>query len=188
MTPLEVAEMRRQIVGTIASHRDGGFMGAFSRCESPIEQAYCITLFQADGVHAIPGDFEPAALTTMATDRPRVFVFAQQPIEPFRADFLLVGRSPLEAEPRFVIVECDGAEYHSSPEQQKYDRRRQAALQKTGFRVVRFTGTELYREPRVVLRRSLEQFSGFDARQAARRLNEWELKRAFVELGRLTGT
>lgn len=188
MTPLEVAELRRQMVGAIAKPRDGGFMNAFSRCESPIEQAYCMTLFQADGVHAIPGDFEPAALKTMATDRPRLFVFAQQPIEPFRADFLLVGRSPLEAEPRFVIVECDGSAYHETREQQRRDAHRQATLQRTGFRVIRFTGTELYREPRVVLRRSLEQFSGFNARLAARLLNERTLKHAFLELKRLTGT
>lgn len=94
------------------------FRIAFGRCESPIEQAFCLELFHIPGVWAIEGDFGPQLLGKLwGGSEPRIFVFAQQPIAPYRADFLLLGLSPRSAEPAFVIVECDGLEWHSTREQ-----------------------------------------------------------------------
>ncbi len=194
MTPAEVAAERRKIVhGVIDMSRrggqtDGGFNAAFSRCESPIEQAYCLTLFQVPGVSAIDGDFEPAALRHMNASMSRIFVFAQQPIPPYRADFMLLGISPREAEPRFVIVECDGSDYHSGREQMRRDAHRQSCLEATGFKVIRFDGGMIYREPQTIVRRSLEPFAGFDAPARARGVDGGMLRKAFWELKRWSGT
>jgi hypothetical protein len=50
------------------------------------------------------------------------------PVRAPRADFLLVGLSPTLAEPLFIVIECDGAAFHSTREQVRRDAGRQAAL------------------------------------------------------------
>ncbi len=52
----------------------------------------------------------------------------------FIVDFICIERS--------LIVEVDG-EIHDQPEQQVYDAERQAFLESLGFRVLRFTNTEI---------------------------------------------
>jgi len=45
-----------------------------------------------------------------------------------------------------LIVEADGREYHSSPDQQDRDFKRQLYLIKKGYTVLRFTGSQIYRD------------------------------------------
>lgn len=56
----------------------------------------------------------------------------------YRVDF---GCVPLQ-----VAVEIDGRSNHSKPEDLKHDRERQAKLESWGWRVLRFTGSEVYRD------------------------------------------
>jgi hypothetical protein len=58
---------------------------------------------------------------------------AQVQVGPYRADFR-IGK---------VIVECDGHAYHSSKEQRGRDAERDIYLQRQGYRVARFTGTQI---------------------------------------------
>jgi hypothetical protein len=58
---------------------------------------------------------------------------AQVQIGPYRADFR-IGK---------VIVECDGHAYHSSKDQRGRDAERDIYLQRQGYRVARFTGTQI---------------------------------------------
>jgi len=130
-----------------------GFARAFSRCDSPIEQAYCLTIFaQLHGARGFDGIFEQHLLGQLEHG---VWVFPQQPIGAYRVDFLLVGIAPVSAEPRFVVVECDGKAYHSTPEQLASDERRQKAIENTGFTVVRFTGSDLWTDPGFILRKTV---------------------------------
>ncbi|AWH86331.1 hypothetical protein HYN59_14985 [Flavobacterium album] len=46
-----------------------------------------------------------------------------------------------------LIVECDGYQYHSSKESFERDRKRDRLLKSKGYDVVRFSGTEIYRDP-----------------------------------------
>lgn len=47
-----------------------------------------------------------------------------------------------------VIVECDGHNYHEkTKEQAKHDKERDRFLQSQGYTVLRFTGSELYKDP-----------------------------------------
>lgn len=171
------------VIGGITETPPSGFQTAFGRCESPIEQAYCLTLFQVPWIFAVSGDFHADLLAELPPcNRARIFVFAQQPVPPYRADFLLLGLSPDQAEPRFIIVECDGFAHHSKREHLERDQQRQAVLMQTGFKVVRFTGAMIYREPQTVVRRSLEPFDGFDAPARARGIDGWMLRRAFRQL------
>ena len=49
-----------------------------------------------------------------------------------------------------LVVETDGAAAHLNPRAFEQDRRRDAVLQVKGYRVVRFTWTQVTREPHAV--------------------------------------
>ncbi|TYS57919.1 DUF559 domain-containing protein [Bacillus infantis] len=52
-----------------------------------------------------------------------------------------------------IAIECDGKEFHSSPEAKKRDRRKDAYLRKNGWVVLRFSGRQINKElPKVVER------------------------------------
>ncbi len=192
MTPAQAATERRKIVGSVIDlnrrpRADSGFQIAFDRCDSPIEQAYCLALFQVPGIAAVGGDFEPVMLSGFQAEH-RILVFAQQPIKSYRADFLLVGLSAELAEPRFLIVECDGTDYHSKREHRLRDEHRSSALVATGFQIERFPGTMIYREPQTVVRQTLDGFVGFDAKRCARMVDGHMLRKAFWELKAWSGT
>lgn len=42
-----------------------------------------------------------------------------------------------------LAIECDGKSFHSSPDQKKYDKRRSAYLNRNGYSVIRFTGSDI---------------------------------------------
>lgn len=47
-----------------------------------------------------------------------------------------------------VIVECDGHDFHErTKEQAAHDRQRDREMQRLGFPVLRYTGSEIYRDP-----------------------------------------
>ncbi len=48
-----------------------------------------------------------------------------------------------DKEPIKIAVECDGYDYHSSPEQLMRDKRRDRTLEIAGWRMMRFTGSEI---------------------------------------------
>lgn len=60
----------------------------------------------------------------------------QYTIGKYRADFAFIDTH--------LIVECDGKEYHSTPEQIEYDQNRQAYLEQQGWKVIRFSGSDIY--------------------------------------------
>lgn len=45
------------------------------------------------------------------------------------------------------VIEIDGFEYHSSKKQVNYDYKREQELQMAGYKVVRFTGSQVYNSP-----------------------------------------
>lgn len=161
-----------------------GFRIALARCESPIEQAYCLELFQVPGIQAVDGDFTGAVIAETSWYERLILVFAQQPIMQYRADFLLVGVSRLTAEPNFVIVECDGEAYHSAREQVRRDEFRQRTLQNTGFKVIRFTGSEIHQSPQRVIVRTIAAFAnhGWNPSHCPKWVNDWEFSRVLSEL------
>ena len=83
------------------------------------------------------------------------YVLVQPSIGQYRADFVILrlcetaceGSTPhLYVGP--LVVECDGAAYHdSTAEQLRRDRGRDREFQIAGYHVMRFTGSELYRDP-----------------------------------------
>jgi very-short-patch-repair endonuclease len=73
-----------------------------------------------------------------------VLMFPQKSVGQYRADFLLSCPSS----GKDVVVECDGHDFHErTKEQAARDRSRDRAMQRDGFIVMRFTGSELYKSP-----------------------------------------
>lgn len=44
-----------------------------------------------------------------------------------------------------LLVECDGKDFHSSPEQIEHDRKKDATAHDRGFLTIRFTGSEIHK-------------------------------------------
>lgn len=128
-------------------------LSEISKCESPIERLF--------GVHLIEQCRADLQGSQEWTDRGgarhqvRVwFLLSAQARMPesdvdYRADFLLyVG----DEDERFfccVDIECDGHDYHErTKEQARHDRTRDRRLLAAGIPTIRFTGSEINRDPR----------------------------------------
>lgn len=125
---------------------EGWFQGAASEpwqlCESPIEQRMCCALF-ALGCKSVEGTYHPERRTAMARmiNRPEAFVFAQQPVGPYRVDFLLVCIDPTARRSHTFVVECDGEEFHDADSDRERDGR--LILDHHVQSVQRFSGSEI---------------------------------------------
>lgn len=67
-------------------------------------------------------------------------------IGPYKVDFLFGG----------FIFELDGYEFHKSKEQRDRDYKRERYFQKTGYTVIRFTGTEIFLDPNKCAKEAFE--------------------------------
>lgn len=64
----------------------------------------------------------------------------------YRVDFAFLNRNGND--PLFVAVECDGHAFHErTKEQVARDKKRDRFFQQAGWRVLRFSGSEIYRDP-----------------------------------------
>lgn len=101
--------------------------------DSPIEQLMAVALNERMEQTDLSFHIEPQAL--IRTGR-----------EQYRVDLLLEihqGETSLD-----FAIECDGHEFHEKTrEQARRDRARERALQAAGIVVIRFTGSEIWRNP-----------------------------------------
>jgi very-short-patch-repair endonuclease len=112
-------------------------------------QGFLSNSISANGSFGIVDTVDPKTLTS---DAGPVFVLQQFPIAQYRADFLLYGIAHTQdrngERQRFrLVVECDGHDHHErTKEQAERDRKRDRAMLMLGFQVMRFTGSELWRD------------------------------------------
>jgi very-short-patch-repair endonuclease len=90
-------------------------------------------------------------------------VFPQHQITRYRVDFL-VTRNPSD---RPLIIECDGAQWHSSKEQQKRDYERERIISAKGYDIIRFSGSQIHRRPAEVAARIAEALELPEAEELA---------------------
>jgi len=110
-------------------------------CESPIEQLLSLALEELNLKHIYK--FNPFIDV--------VEIEKQKEIEcennKYRVDFFI----PViykNQENKFFVVECDGHEFHQkTKEQVEKDNNRMRNLQKAGYEVIRFSGTEIWHRP-----------------------------------------
>jgi very-short-patch-repair endonuclease len=112
--------------------------GDLNRCESPIEAVllYAMVAFNIASYGERPSINGSLGLGWN--------VKLQEQIGEYRVDFLLTSD---ETKRKFVI-ECDGHDFHErTKEQALKDRRRDRDLTAAGYVVLRFTGSEIWRDP-----------------------------------------
>jgi very-short-patch-repair endonuclease len=122
------------------------------RCESPIEALLLAAMHShnrvggmrhyhfclADKPSPVPA-FDEAA-----------FIYTQVCVGEYRPDILILDATlPMNLrEPRWMIVECDGHEYHErTKEQARRDKKRDRFFTAKEFKVLRFTGSEIWADP-----------------------------------------
>lgn len=114
------------------SHLRAKLVNLLSKCESPIERRMGAALFGF--MHGLFDDHECVKLSP------------QYQIGQYRVDFLLelVGK----ADSVSVVVECDGHAFHERTKfQAERDKRRDREITHAGYTVLRFTGSEIWRDP-----------------------------------------
>lgn len=82
-----------------------------------------------------------AALIDLAEDR--VTIEPQLSLGPYRFDFSVRAKDG----GLLCLVECDGKEFHSTPEQIKNDAAKDRFAKSIGVALIRRTGQEIYRDP-----------------------------------------
>ena len=117
-------------------------------CESPIETMMLASMFCEMRYMVSPavfiGNFVPGDLTEK-NDCP-VFISQQVDVGNYRVDFLVHDFScgnPCQK----IVVECDGHDFHErTKEQAARDKARDRYMQSEGYKVLRFTGSEIYKD------------------------------------------
>jgi very-short-patch-repair endonuclease len=74
----------------------------------------------------------------------------QQVLGSFRYDFAITRQEKL-----IGLVECDGKEFHSTTEQIANDRAKDKLAAQMGVRMFRFSGSDIWRDPKVCVREVL---------------------------------
>lgn len=104
------------------------------RLESPIE---CRFWTHAYGSLSALGRFTP-----------------QVRVEGYRVDFALIDIPGVDL--LKVVIELDGHDYHSTPEQRDHDTAKDRALMRSGWQVVRFTGKQINRNVEGCVRETVD--------------------------------
>lgn len=150
-------KLRQQAVESISERVDEARDEAIG--DSPIEKL----LFAALKVMTFTGNSEyrhvsiPTPNWSLADmlsreDPLTLIVVPQAQLEGWRVDFLVYawdfGRATGKAQWRRLIVECDGHDFHErTKEQAAKDRSRDRAAQLSGAGILRFTGSEIHKDP-----------------------------------------
>lgn len=124
-----------------------------SRCESPIEELLIAALYAQSKIAPETIFFYGCELTDGPDFDEASFVFQQANIGPYRVDMAIWDASlPFNhTPPRIMIVECDGHDFHEKTKAQaRRDKQRDRFLVSKGYKVLRFTGSEIWADPDAV--------------------------------------
>lgn len=137
---------------------------AAERCDSPIERIIVAQYLDPD--FGLEWDllrrdilYPPSGSIDHVQPPPLdgIFLWPQIKIGPYRVDFIFGTFSRRHDEYRYVIVECDGHAFHEkTKEQAQRDKARDRYIVARGHQILRFTGSEIFRDPRKVLNEIVE--------------------------------
>jgi very-short-patch-repair endonuclease len=148
MYPKNVAEY----IDGIHIRLDRALCDVVKGCESPIEQLFAL------GCYEIERD-DPRLLVLNFQLIPQVEIQTNK--KKYRIDFMLRledwTNEHFPGVATELIVECDGHNYHSSKEQIARDNKRDRALNRIGFEVMHFSGSEINSEPYECAREATER-------------------------------
>lgn len=147
-----VAEQAREWIDDLIDQNDAS--------GSPIEEIFRVALFMAcrfgmteiDNLRFAGSDDEVKKYQTIGDHQTELIVQDQRQVAGWRVDFVVhyydggyPNRPPAWAR---LIVECDGHDFHErTKEQAARDRSRDRRAQIDGIPILRFTGSEIWRDP-----------------------------------------
>jgi len=119
------------------------------RTETPIEGLLLAALYKDHDLFDFTVHFAGIVDEPIESVCGTVVIYQQEKVSPYRVDFLIDYSSSTNAERRrWVIVECDGHDFHErTKEQARRDRARDRFFQSKGCRVLRFTGSKIWANP-----------------------------------------
>ena len=127
-------------------------------CDSPIEEmlgAFILTVFEENDCKLHLCNF--AKMSELKTER---LLVPQFKWHHYRSDWAII--QPAESD-RALLVEADGADFHSSPEQIEHDKRKDSAALDYGHITIRFPGRLIHKDPRGCARKVFDIWSGSNA-------------------------
>jgi len=153
-----------EIVSMWSDMLDDG-AAAFAACESPAERLFLLGL-RLNGYEegrqprfSWNTDLNPTAedfadgdnhIARVLYREKRFDLYAQRSIDEYHVDFSFEARGVAWEDPLFwgVAIEIDGHDFHEKTKAQaSADRKRDRAVQCAGYSVIRFTGSDIYRDP-----------------------------------------
>lgn len=144
-----------------------GFDLVKERCESPIEEMLLAAMYAQHTLGLVDMHFVGSdSVPEKAPFDEAIFILQQVKVGPYRVDILIHDAScPFEiAHPRYMIVECDGHDFHErTKEQARRDKKRDRFFQSKGYKVLRFTGSEIWADPEACADEVLEQLQSNDS-------------------------
>lgn len=128
------------------------YMSTFERmrkkCQSPIEE-----MLLAGIISVASGETSFSDRSYTWPEYPRVpfdgvYCRLQAKVGPYRPDFLFIFQyKSKEENKRFLVVECDGHDYHEkTKEQAKHDKSRDRWMTQNNIQLLRYTGSEIYND------------------------------------------
>jgi len=133
------------------------YFWAAEKCESPIEK-----IILAQFLHPHTGKewgsvceilFPPSGAIEHCQPPPveGFYLWPQIKIGPYRVDFVVAAVRHNGEKPSYAVIECDGHDFHErTKDQAQRDKSRDRYLTGRGYRILRFTGSEIYRDPDAV--------------------------------------
>jgi len=122
-----------------------------AQCESPIERIMLAALYVRFRFKTpLAVSFHPQKVFEPFEDMPReqMIICSQVQIKKHRVDFLIWINLGCNLINCGIVIECDGHDFHErTKEQAARDRARDRELQSSGYLVLRFTGSEIWKSP-----------------------------------------
>jgi very-short-patch-repair endonuclease len=152
-TQAKIDEIFEESKASIIDDLEHDFALGLSSCESPIERLFMAALLNPDTIRQFDITTRsimrpPSRLIAHASPPPMVglYIYPQIIIGDYRVDFYL---SLVEHDKHHaLIVECDGHDFHEkTKEQARRDKARDRYLVGQGYRLIRFTGAEIFADP-----------------------------------------
>lgn len=131
--------------------------------KSPIERLLWIALHAVCKVNCVEINAEPWYDGKEERQGFGLHVVPQLEIEPYRVDFLVWNEVHKQATTDWVI-ECDGHEFHERTKaERQYEKKRDRFLTTRGYKILRFTGSEIFKDPYSVAVEIIRAVSGDDS-------------------------
>lgn len=91
------------------------------------------------------------------------FFMCQYAENPYKLDFVVIQE--YFGVKNKICIECDGHAFHENKIQAQRDKKRDRYLQSKGYTVLRFTGSEIYRDHSKIMDELIDCFTIFSTRQ-----------------------